>query len=143
MYHIAEDPYEWDNLAADPAHRGKLEELRGLGPKKFAEKIPPSMKALGSLKWRPAAKGAAPPSKPDGATFGVVFINRTEQPVELFWMDRQGKPKSYGIIGVGKKREQSTRPGAVWQIAEPETGGALGHFIVGDRRAKAVIPAKQ
>lgn len=142
LYHIAEDPYEWNNLAADAAHAEKLAELRKLGPQEFAPKIPPSTKALGALTWRPAAKGAAPPSKPDGSTFGVVFINKRDQPVELFWMDREGKPKSYGIIAAGKKREQSTRPGAVWQINTPKTGEPLGHFVVGDRRAKAVIPAQ-
>ena len=142
LYHIAEDPYEWNNLAEDPTNAGKLAELRELGPKEFSPKIPPSTKALGALNWRPAANGAAPPSKPDGSTFGVVFINKGDQPVELFWMDREGKPKSYGIIAAGKKREQSTRPGAVWQIATPTTGEPLGHFVVGDRRAKAVIPAE-
>jgi len=33
LYHIADDPYEWTNLAVDPAHAAKLTEMRELAPK--------------------------------------------------------------------------------------------------------------
>ena len=33
LYHIAEDPYEWTNLAAKPEHAAKLKEFRTLAPK--------------------------------------------------------------------------------------------------------------
>jgi len=140
LYHIAEDPYEWTNLAAIQGHGEKLEELRRLGPVEFAEKIPPSRESLVPLPWKPVSGGVAPASNPDGNTFSVVFMNESGKAVELFWMDRSGKPKSYGVIPAGKFREQSTRSGAVWKIAEPEGGAELGHFVVDDRRAKAVIP---
>ncbi len=140
LYNIAQDPYEWDNLAPHPEHAPKLAELRALAPTEFAPKPAPSVDALTSLPWHPAADGAAPASKPDGATFGVHFINQRKQAVELQWMTREGEPKSYGLISPGKRREQSTRPGAVWQISDPDTGKPLGHFIVDDRAAKALIP---
>jgi hypothetical protein len=57
-------------------------------------------------------------------------------------MDLERKPKSYGLIEAGKTRHQRTRPGAVWQIALPESDIPLGHFIVDDRAARAVIPRK-
>ena len=98
------------------------------------------MESLPKLTWHPAKDIAAPPSKPDGQTFDVTFVNRRESAVELFWMDREGKPKSYGQIAPGKRKSQQTRPGAIWQIAFPENGKALGHFEVGDRKARAVIP---
>ncbi len=141
LYHISDDPYEWNNLAADPAHSEKLAELRKLGPTEFAAKIPPSTRSLDSIPWHPVSEKNAPPSKPDGGTFSVVFMNDSKTPVELFWMDGKGGQKSYGKIASGKTREQSTRPGAVWMIAEPDGGAQLGHFIIGDRRAKAVIPS--
>ncbi|MEM9282457.1 MAG: sulfatase-like hydrolase/transferase [Verrucomicrobiota bacterium] len=38
LYHIAEDPYEWTNLAGKDSHAAKLEELRALAPTVFANK---------------------------------------------------------------------------------------------------------
>ncbi len=140
LYHIAKDPYEWDNLAGSAEYAKKLEELRELGPKEFARKKAPSIKALSALKWRAITGEDAPASKPDGASFKVAFINRRSQPVELFWMDGKGGAKSYGLIESGKTQEQSTRPGAVWRIGNPGEKNASGYFVVGDRRSKAVIP---
>ena len=72
----------------------------------------------------------------------MVFINRRAAPVALFWMDPQGQPRPYGIIAPGTIKRQSTRPGAVWRLAQPDGGKPLGHFTVGDRPARAVIPPK-
>jgi len=35
-------------------------------------------------------------SKPDQPATQVIFINRTSQPVERFWLDPKGKRRSYG-----------------------------------------------
>jgi hypothetical protein len=55
-------------------------------------------------------------------------------------MDQKGKPKSYGTIAAGRKKSQQTRPGAVWMIQPMKSGKERGHFVIGDRKAKAVIP---
>jgi len=140
LYHIANDPYEWSNLAALPEYSTKLEELRSVGPAEFAPKPPPSIEALTKLPWRPAKDGASPASKPDGSTFPVHFINQRKTAVNLQWMNQQGEPRSYGQIAPGKRKSQSTRPGAVWQIADADSGKVLGHFVVDDRSARALIP---
>jgi arylsulfatase A-like enzyme len=140
LYHIAEDPYEWTNLAGQPEHKEQLEKLRSKAPTKFAPSKESSLEALPGLRWRPVSKRKAPPSKPDGATFPVTFINNSETLIELFWMDQKGSSKSYGFIGKGKSKSQKTRPGAVWMIRNTKPGDELGHFVVGDRKAKAVIP---
>ncbi|NNC90785.1 MAG: sulfatase-like hydrolase/transferase, partial [Akkermansiaceae bacterium] len=137
LYNLDPDPYEWTNLAGDPHSTAKLQELRARAPKKFAPFVKPDDSSLPRLTWRTGRK--APASKPDGNTFEVVFINRREKPVELFWMDRDGKPKSYGEIAAGARKRQSTRPGAVWQIADAD-GVVLGHFVGEDRSAQAVVP---
>ena len=137
LYHIEPDPFEWTNLAGKNEHEKKLAELRARAPKKFAPLVKPKDESLPALKWR---KGAGPASRPDGNPSDVVFINRRDSAVELFWVDRQGKPKSYGSIAAGKRKRQQTRPGAVWQIADGESTTPLGHFVVGDRPARAVIP---
>jgi arylsulfatase A-like enzyme len=139
LYDSAADRYEWTNLAAKPAHLTKLKEMRALAPKEFAKKVAPKDESLPKLAWRPTKKSAAPASKPDGNPFDVVFINRSKSTVVLHWVDRSGKPKSYGGIDAGKRKRQQTRPGAVWLITDPDDK-PLGHFTVGDRKARAEIP---
>lgn len=140
LYYIPEDPYEWRNLIAEPAFSPRIEHYREVSPKQFAQKPEPSVGSLDELTWHPAASGSAPASRSDGNTFRVAFVNGGETPVELFWMSREGKPKSYGLLQPGKLREQETRPGAVWKITSSKTGEERGHFVIGDRRAKAIIP---
>ncbi len=112
-------------------------------PSEFAERIEPSVQSLAKLTWHPATAEDPPASKPDGNPFPVHFINKQRQAVELFWMDREGQPKSYGSIGAGQTKTQQTRPGAVWSIGNIESDQKLGHFVIGDRTAQAVIPATQ
>lgn len=142
LYDTVNDRYEWHNLAGVSKYADQLAELRNLGPKKFAPRKEASITALPGLRWRSIKKAPTPASKPDGNPFSVAFINRRKSAVELFWMDRQGNPKSYGMIAPGKSKWQQTRPGAVWQIADTKNSKALGHFSVGDRKSKAVIPRK-
>ncbi len=141
LYDVKNDPHEWTNLAADSAHADKLAELRALAPTEFAPLVEPETGSLPALGWHPARDDQpTPPSKPDGASFDVIFINQRESPVELFWMDPKGNPRSYGTIPPGKEKRQQTRPGAVWKITSPDNGAALGHFEIGDRKARAVVP---
>ncbi len=139
LYNIANDPHEWENLAPKPAHAAKLAELRALAPRNpVAMPEVPAM-SLPGLKWYPAG-GPVPVSKPVGGTFDVVFINERAQPVDLLWLSPDGTPKSFGTIRSKTQKRRSTRPGAVWMIRDASQN-TLGHFLVGDRSSKAVIPA--
>lgn len=141
LYDIKNDPYEWKNLAADPAHAAELKKLRDRAPAKFAAKPAPSLASLPTLKWQVLKddKSRAPASKPDGSPFEVTFLNQSAQGVKLWWVDPQQKPLLYGEIETGKSRVQKTRPGAVWLITD-QAGQALGYFEIGDRAAKAIVP---
>ncbi len=142
LYDIAADPHEWTNLLhrePKPGHQARLAELRAFAPKDPAPIPEVPLASLPSLQWHPASDKATPPSKPDGNPFEVTFQNHREQPVELFWMSPNGEAKSYGLIQPAKTRSQQTRPGAVWQIRSADSR-PLGHFIIGDRAAKAKIP---
>ncbi len=141
LYDIQTDPFEWTNLAAKDSSALVLDQFRAEAPKEFATRIEPSVESLANLNWHPAVAESVPASKPDGNPFPVFFTNKQRSDVELFWMDRDGKPKSYGLIGAGKRKSQQTRPGAVWMIQDPKAGKPLGHFVVGDRTAQAMIPA--
>ncbi len=140
LYHIAKDPHEWSNLAANPEYAKRLAILRARAPRSFVPLKTAKVGSRPALRWHPLTTKPAPASRPDGNAFDVAFINRGEAPVELYWMDRSGHPKSYGLIAAGKIRHQQTRPGAVWLI-KTEAGRARGYFSVGDRTARAVIPA--
>ncbi len=141
LYDIATDRYEWDNLAGKPEYAGKLEELRAMAPKKFAEFVKPKDESLPKLVWNAKGDEPVPASKPDGNVFDVVFINRSSSDVKLFWVDRAGKFKQYGKIEANKRKRQQTRPGVVWMIAD-ESGKELGYFEVGDRSSRGVVPAQ-
>ncbi|MDG1893768.1 MAG: sulfatase-like hydrolase/transferase [Fuerstiella sp.] len=142
LYNIRDDPYEWHNLADDAQHAEKLKKLRAKAPQDFAPLVKPKLGSLPALTWHPSADQPIPASRPDGNTFQVAFVNKQEATVELFWMDRERQPKSYGLIPAGKVKRQQTRPGAVWMIATPWEEKRLGHFVVGDRAARAVVPAE-
>jgi arylsulfatase A-like enzyme len=143
LYDIQADPHEWTNLASREDAADRLIEFREIAPKEFAERIEPSVQSLAKLTFHPKAIAAVPASKPDGNPFPVYFINQRRGPVELFWMDREGQPKSYGMIAAGDSQPQQTRPGAVWMVKDTELNTELGHFVIGDRTAQAVIPATQ
>ncbi|MGY8770822.1 MAG: sulfatase-like hydrolase/transferase [Pirellulales bacterium] len=142
LYDSKADRYEWNNLAENPKYVEKLKELRSLAPTEFTPLKKSSVKGLSKIKWNRLNKSSAtaPASKPEGSTFDLYFINQSKQSVQLFWMDPSGKPKPYGTIGKGKTQKQNTRPGAVWYITD-KSEKALGYFSIGDRSAKAIIPA--
>lgn len=139
LYDTETDRYEWTNLATEPEHAKRLQTLRSHAPSEFKKYVAASDAALPKLTWHLAANKDAPASRPDGDPFPVVFHNQREDPVHLFWMDRQGEPKPYGTLQAGWRKPQQTRPGAVWLITDSDNK-PLGHFVVGDRTALAVVP---
>jgi arylsulfatase A-like enzyme len=143
LYDIFHDPYEWTNLAKLSESQERLATFRKDAPTDFAQRIEPSVESLAKLTWHPATDGVAPASRPDGNPFPVHFINKQRLAVELFWMSPEGQPKSYGSIAPGRTQSQQTRPGAVWAIGKNNSNEMLGHFVIGDRTAQAVIPATQ
>jgi arylsulfatase A-like enzyme len=141
LYNIIDDPYEWTNLANRAESEATLEAFRTVSPKEFAERVEPTVESLVKLPWHPIAEGDPPSSRPDGNPFQVHFENQSGRDVELYWIDPQGAAILYGRIETGKRRSQQTRPGAVWMIADAETREQLGHFVVDDRTAQAIIPS--
>jgi arylsulfatase A-like enzyme len=141
LYDIQNDPYEWSNLAGDPAHRETLERMRSHRPKTLAMPQEASFASLPSLIWQAGSTGI-PDSKPDGGRFDLHFFNRRAHPVTVV-SPAVGKQQEVRVeIAPGQKEKRQTRPGTVWRVIDP-TGKILGHFKVGDRKAKAIIPPKK
>ncbi|WP_149494895.1 sulfatase-like hydrolase/transferase [Roseiconus lacunae] len=139
LYDIATDPYEWNNLASDPSLDSLRNRLRAKAPADFAPSPKPTFDALTELTWQPLNDELAPASNPSGSRFDIVFLNRTDQTVKLWWMSPQGKPVPYETIAKGKRLRRQTRPGAVWMIRDADDEN-LGYFRVDDRTAKAIVP---
>ena len=140
LYQISADPHEWRNLASEPQHESNLQYFRSRAPKDFRKYVPISINAMPKLKWIPITDSPAPPSRPDGQPFDCYFINQQKNDLKLSWISPEGNLKSYGVISANQPKRQNTRPGAVWMISDTQ-GNKLGHFQVGDRAARAVIPA--
>lgn len=140
LYDIESDRYEWTNLASKPQHAERIANLRAKAPTEYTEFLPASDESLPKLKWHPVVNSHTPASKPDGNRFDVVFTNNRNEPVKVYWMDRQGRRKPYGTLEASWRKPLKTRPGAVWLITDKEEK-PLGYFMVGDRTAHAIVPA--
>ena len=70
----------------------------------------------------------------------VTFINRTAGAVELFWLDTEGKRKSYGRIRSGQQNEMHTFAGHLWLVVD-EQGHALGLKVAENKDSTVEIRA--
>jgi len=71
----------------------------------------------------------------------ITFVNRMQQPVELFWVDASGGRRSYGRIPPGRDREQHTFAGHVWEVTN-EKGELLAAFSGAETHTRAEISGK-
>jgi len=51
-----------------------------------------------------------------GEPSALTFVNRLDEDVDLYWIDREGRHIRYGGIRAGAEREQSTYEGHIWLI---------------------------
>lgn len=141
LYDIDTDPYEWKNLAAKPENAERIAAMRAKAPTRYAQFVPASDESLPKLKWYSASDSANLQSNPEGSRFEVIFTNSRNEPVKIYWIDRQGKRKSYGTLEAGWRKPYTTRPGALWLITDANEK-PLGSFVVGDRAAHGIVPAE-
>ena len=118
LYDIKRDPYEWNNLATDPANSKHIARLKQHVPKTFAKFIPAQAKELVKLKWHPVEAGPIPSSKPDGNKIDVNFSNQRGQPVNIYRMKPDGESQSFGTLETGWFKPYPTRPGDVWKATD-------------------------
>ena len=139
LYDIQTDRYEWNNLAGKPEFAEPLSRLKAKAPKEFATFVPAKMRTLVELKWNPVGNGVEmPKSNPTGGQFDIFFNNKSKQPVDIFRVDVAGKRHAYGTLERGWFKPYQTRAGELWLVTTKQ-GKLLGHFMVGDEEAQAMI----
>jgi len=68
----------------------------------------------------------------------ILFENRTEATIRLFWVDGGGQRKEYGTVAPGASRRQHTFAGHAWLVTT-EQGKALAAFVAEVSPGKAVV----
>jgi hypothetical protein len=77
-------------------------------------------------------------SKSNQPSTQVIFINRTAEPVERFWLDTEGKRRSYGTIAPGSIESQGTFATHAWLLTGKD-GAFLGIYVPDERIGRVVI----
>jgi len=72
-----------------------------------------------------------------GSETEITFENRTDEEVELFWLDSEGARRSYGTLAAGQNRAQHTFDGHVWAVVGRD--GRTWHWFLA-REEPAVAP---
>jgi hypothetical protein len=88
---------------------------------------PAKVKVVNLKRLPPEAEGTLR-SQADQPATTVIFINHTDHPIERFWLDFDGKRKSYGIIPPGGIASQSTYVTHAWLLTDAD-GRALGIWV--------------
>ena len=78
------------------------------------------------------------PSRRTGPETEITFVNRLDQPVQLFWLDDQGRRQPYGTLEPGARHVQHTYGGHVWLLTDTR-GRTLAVFEATDTPATAVL----
>lgn len=87
------------------------------------------------------ARSVPHPSRFTGPPTRIKFVNRLKEPVDLFWIDTNGKRQSYGKLKPNESRSQNTYAGHVWLVTAAG-GKILAVFQAEPRAGLAVINGK-
>ena len=68
----------------------------------------------------------------------ITFVNHTDGPIRLIWIDTEGKQVTYGTVNAGQKFEQNTYAGHVWLVTDL-AGNHLAIFRAIDGGGEAVV----
>lgn len=139
LYHIAKDPYEWNNLIKNEEGAEALAHLKKFVPTKFAPKPQVKVKDLPSLKWQVVKEQSEiPSSQEDGSLVRLVFVNKREEAIRFHLVDTENQMTHRGEVAATSEGETKGQQGSVWAITDTDEQ-ILGYFQVGDRMAKGVI----
>ena len=93
---------------------------------------------LEDLRWT-AAADKSPPISVTGSGTEIIFLNKKDIKVKVFWVEYGGGLRFYGELKPGAIRKQNTYSNATWVITD-EKDKTLGYFRTTQKRGNAVIP---
>jgi len=93
---------------------------------------------LEDLEWTAVADKPLPISVPGSGT-EIIFLNKKDINVKVFWVEYGGGLRFYGELKSGGIRKQNTYSKATWVITD-EKDKPLGYFRTTQKRGNAVIP---
>ena len=73
-----------------------------------------------------------------GQPVRLTFVNRTDSDVTLFWLDSEGRRRSYGRLGPNRQRQQNTYAGHVWLVVDAD-GDPLAVYQAPDQQARVLL----
>ncbi|MDE0890047.1 MAG: prolyl oligopeptidase family serine peptidase [Phycisphaerales bacterium] len=73
-----------------------------------------------------------------GLPVDLVFKNRTNENLDLFWLDSSGTRRPYGRIPAGADRTQGTFAGHAWRLVN-QTGQTVIEFETGHHGGPAIV----
>ena len=91
------------------------------------------------VKWIAVSTVGEAPKSENGDNTEVVFENKSNRTVKIYWVSYGNELKLYGELEPGKTRLQNTYANNTWLISD-ENDKPLGYFIVGPKKSLAVIP---
>ena len=80
-------------------------------------------------------------SAPNGKETEITFVNRTQGPVKLLWIDTAGNRHDYGTVEPGSQKRQHTFANHVW-LAVDKNGNAISAYRASKNKSKALIGVK-
>ena len=86
----------------------------------------------------PLLPSRASRSRGQGNNIQLQFVNDLDVSLELFWLDQQGRRRSYGTILPGKTRDQQTFGGHAWVLVGPDDQ-VVTEFVAQESDGIAVI----
>jgi dipeptidyl-peptidase-4 len=90
-------------------------------------------------KLAPAVRSRGPRrSRRTGEETEIVFVNATQDDIELYWVDTEGGRQPYGRLRPGAERRQHTFAGHFW-VGTDRTGATVGEFEAADSGGRAVF----
>jgi dipeptidyl-peptidase-4 len=77
-------------------------------------------------------------SRRTGEETSITFINRTDEAVDIYWIDTERQRKHYTTVAAGDQHRQHTFAGHVWLVTD-KNGQPLLTFMAEEQVADAVI----
>ena len=95
-----------------------------------------------NLKWIATSDAKEAPRSKNGLNTQVIFENKSDQRVNVYWVSYGNELKLYEELDPGATHQQNTYSRNTWLITDTKDN-PLGYFIVGVEVARAVIPKQK